>query len=166
MQSVISKKSLNSSSCLLAYLKQSDEALADKENLLKHQQAELQKLQQEIDRIYHLFQDQQIDGPGFNRFYQPLEERRKQLESDLPRLQAEIDVGRQYTLSAEEVATEAQKLHQMWQVLEPDEKRNIVEAITEKIVITKDEIGITLCNLKSCKDMVNGWRKGEDSNLR
>ena len=42
----------------------------------------------------------------------------------------------------------------------------IVESITEKIVVGKDEIDITLCYLPVCKDMANGWRKGEDSNLR
>ena len=55
---------------------------------------------------------------------------------DLPRLQAEIDVGR---------------IH---------EKRRIVEAITEKIVVGKDEIDTTLCYLAPCEDRARRWRKG------
>ena len=78
----------------------------------------------------------------------------------------EIDAGRVAAISAEEVAVEAQNLHRLWPKMEPDEKRKIVEAITEKIVVGKGEINITLCYLPVCKDMANRWRKGEDSNLR
>jgi hypothetical protein len=69
-------------------------------------------------------------------------------------------------ISAEEVVAEAQNLHRMWPKLEAQEKGEIVEAITEKIVAGKDEIDITLCYMLLWKDMVRGWRKGEDSNLR
>ena len=93
-------------------------------------------------------------------------ERKKQLEADIPRLQAEIDLGKVETLSAEEVASEAEKLHQLWPKMEPAEKRRIVEAITEKVVIGKGEINITLCYLPPCKDMAKRWRKGWDSNPR
>ena len=148
------------------YLDQADAGLAEKERLLAHQRAEVGKAQAEIDRVYRLYQEGQPDPAGFGKFYKPLEERKNQLEADIPRLQAEIDLGRVETLSAEEVATEAQKLHELWPKMDPGEKRKIVEAITDKIVIGKDEINITLSYLPPCKDMANRWRKGEDSNLR
>jgi hypothetical protein len=46
------------------------------------------------------------------------------------------------------------------------QKREIVELITDKIVIAKDEITVTLYDSPSCKDMANRWRKGWDSNPR
>ncbi|MGO8677754.1 MAG: hypothetical protein ACLQVX_18005 [Limisphaerales bacterium] len=134
--------------------------------MLQHQRAELQKVQQEIGRVYRLYQDSQPDSAGFGQFYRPLEERKKQIEADIPRLQAQINICEVNTLSAEEVVAEAQNLHRLWPKLEPDEKRKIVEAITEKIVVGKDEIDITLCYLAPCEDMAKRWRKGEDSNLR
>ena len=79
----------------------------------------------EIDGVYRLYQDGQLDSAGFGRFFKPLEERTKQLKADLPRLQAEIDVCQVDAISAEEI-----------------EKRTIIEAITEKIVVGKDEIDI------------------------
>jgi site-specific DNA recombinase len=103
---------------------------------------------------------------GFGKFYKPLEDRTKQLEADLPRLQAEIDVGRVHEISAEGIVSEAQNLHRLWPTLESEEKRRIVEAITEKIVVGKDEIDITLCYLVPCEDMAKRWRKGWDSNPR
>ena len=149
-----------------AYLEKADDTLAEKGRLLEHQRSELQKARSEIDKVYRLYQDNQLDAAAFGKFYKPLEERTKQLEADLPRLQAEIDACQVDALSAEEIVTEAQNLHRVWPKMEPEEKRRIVEAITEKIVIGKDEIHLTLCYVPPCKDMAKRWRKGEDSNLR
>jgi|ERR1039458_3072639 site-specific DNA recombinase len=102
----------------------------------------VKKVRAEIDGVYRLYQDGQLDSAGFGRFFKPLEERTKQLEADLPRLQAEIDVCQVDAISAEEIVTEAQNLHRMWPKLESEEKRTIIEAITEKIVVGKDEIDI------------------------
>ncbi len=44
--------------------------------------------------------------------------------------------------------------------MQPEEKREIVEAIADKIIVGKDEITINLCYAPSCKDMANRWRKG------
>jgi DNA primase len=149
-----------------AYLSQADGALIEKERLLAHQRSEVQKAQAEIDKVYRLYQEGQLDPAGFGKFYKPLEERKKQLEADIPRLQADIDLGRVEMLSAEEVASQAQRLHQLWPTLEPAEKLKIVEALAEKIVVGKDEINITLSYLPPGKDMAKRWRKGWDSNPR
>ncbi len=124
------------------------------------------QVQQEIDRVYRLYQEQQLDTSSFGRFFQPLEERRKQLEVDIPRLQAEIDITTVQALSAEEVASEAQNLTKLWPKMEPDDRRRIVEAITEKVIIGKSEIDISFCYSPSYTDLSKRWRKGEDSNLR
>lgn len=68
--------------------------------------------------------------------------------------------------SADIVLSEARNLTQLWASLTMDEKRALVEAITDKIIVGKDEIDITLCYLPSCKEMAEGWRKGRDSNPR
>jgi site-specific DNA recombinase len=147
------------------YLKQADGTISEKTRMLELQKAELQKTEGEIARVYRLYQDGQLDSTGFGSFYRPLEERKKQVEADIPRLEAQLDLCQVGALSAEQIVTEAQNLHQMWPKMPVDDKRKIVEAITEKIVIGKDEIDITLCYLPTCKDMAKEWRKGEDSNL-
>jgi site-specific DNA recombinase len=151
---------------ITAYLQKADETLADKERLLKIQETEQQKLQQEITRVYRLYQDGQLDSQGFGKFYKPLEERGKQLEDAIPRLQAEIDLYKVNSLSAEEVVSEARNLSEQWPSLEAGEKRRIVEAITEKIIVGKGEISITFYHLPAWKEMPKGWRKGWDSNPR
>src|SRR5262249_22080054 len=93
---------------IAAYLQQANATLAEKGGLLDLQQTALQKVQEEIGRVYKLYQEGRVDSAAFGNFYKPLEERKKQIESDLPRLQAEIDVCKISTLSAQEVASEAQ----------------------------------------------------------
>ena len=44
-------------------------------------------------------------------------------------------------------------LQQAWSQLEQTEKRKIVEGITHKIVVNRDEIEIDLCYLPSSNDM-------------
>ena len=103
---------------------------------------------------------------GFGKFYKPLEERAKQLEDSIPGLQAAIDLCRVNNLSAEEIASEAVNLHKSWPGLKPEEKRQIVETIVEKIIVGKGDVAINLYYLPPSKDMAFGWRKGWDSNPR
>src|ERR1051325_5585340 len=151
---------------IAAYLKKADETLVEKEQLLQVQKTELIKVQNEIARVYRLYQDEQLDSESFGRFFKPLEERRKQLEANIPELEAQIDVYKVNNLSAQEVAAEAHSLSKQWPTFEPQDKRNIVESLVEKITVGKDEIAISFCYLPSCKDMAKGWRKGRDSNPR
>ena len=148
------------------YLRDSNRTAAEKETLLQVQRAELVRLQKEIKKTYDLYQQEKLDADAFGRFFTPLEERRKQIEAELPRLEAELDVMRVKTLSSEEVALRARALYDKWESMEPSEKRAIVELITDKMVIGKDEITVSLCERSSCKEMANGWRKGWDSNPR
>ena len=151
---------------IAAYLKSANETATEKERLLVVQQEELIRIRKEMQRTYELYQQEKLDADGFSKFYKPLEERRKQIEASFPRLQAEVDILKVNNLSAEEIASQARNLYDHWQSMEPEEKREIVEVITDKITIAKDEIIINLCYAPSCKDMANRWRKGWDSNPR
>jgi hypothetical protein len=114
----------------------------------------------------NLYQQEKLDADGFSKFYAPLVERQKQIEAELPRLEAEVDILKVNTLSAEEIAKQASNLYNHWQTMQPEEKREIIEVITDKITVGKDEITINLSYAPSCKDMANRWRKGWDSNPR
>jgi site-specific DNA recombinase len=130
------------------------------------QQDELQRVRKEIQRTYELYQQEKLNADEFGNFFRPLEERRKQIEAALPRLEAEVDILKVNNLSAEEIASQASNLYDHWQTMQPEEKRELVEVITDRIVIGKDEITINLCYAPSSKDMANRWRKGWDSNPR
>jgi len=50
--------------------------------------------------------------------------------------------------------TEARDLYSRWPSMEPDDKRKIVENITDRITIGKDEVTIDLCYLPSSPEMM------------
>lgn len=125
-------------------LAEGDAALRAKEELLETLEGERGRLQREVDRLYDLYQSDAIDKAGFSAKYRPLSERGRQLDEELPALQAEIDVLKISFLSREEIISEARDLYSRWPSLPQEERRRIVEAITEKIVIADGEVEISL----------------------
>ncbi|HEY7219631.1 MAG TPA: hypothetical protein VH985_14695, partial [Candidatus Binatia bacterium] len=53
-----------------------------------------------------------------------------------------------------EVLTEAKDLYGRWPSLQPEAKRKIVENITDRITIGKDDVTIDLCYLPSSSEMM------------
>jgi site-specific DNA recombinase len=106
--------------------------------------------------------DGQLDSEGFGRFYKPLEKRLKELEAEIPRLEADIDLSKVSSLTTEQILSEAHDLYGRWPKLEQEEKRRVVESITERIVIGKDEINVTLCSLPSNDEMTKRQRSLND----
>ncbi len=120
------------------------EEVGKKAELLSILETELEKLATETDKLYDLYQSGMIDKAGFGRKYEPLRERRDQLDTQLPELQAEIDILKISHLSEEVALSDARDLHSRWPELGEDEKRRIVEEITERIVIGDGAIDIHL----------------------
>lgn len=129
---------------IATHLEQANETVKEKVELLALQEKESEKLALEIDRLYDLYQSGMIDKHGFGAKYKPLAERRDQFEEQIPRLQAEIDILKISHLSQEAAIEEARDLYSRWPSLPFEEKRRIVEAIVEKIIIGDGEIEINL----------------------
>ncbi|HTL55529.1 MAG TPA: recombinase family protein, partial [Candidatus Limnocylindrales bacterium] len=133
-------------------------SINEKQKHLDAHSKELDKVKAEIDRVYKLYQASELTPASFARFFKPLEEREKQLETDLPKLQAELDALKINQLSTEEVIAEAQDLYGRWPKLPFDDKRRIVESITDKIVIGKEDVSINLCYLPSYEELTKRHR--------
>lgn len=124
-------------------LRIANEQLAEKEQLLQALEKDIGRVKAEIDRVYHLYQDGQIDTKGFGNFYKPLNERLEQLNEELPIRQAEVDYHKIHELSAEAVNDEARTLYDLWPKMELEDKRGVLEALIEKVVIGREEIELT-----------------------
>lgn len=139
---------------IAAHLNHAQQNLAEKEVLLKNHRNDIQKVRDDMDRTYKLFLAEQITPQGFGQFYKPAEERLNQLVAEVPKLEAELARLKVDSLSAEEVVSEAERLHARWPQLPVENKRNIVETIVEKIVVGKGEIDIILTYLPSSEEMI------------
>jgi site-specific DNA recombinase len=138
--------------------------LAEKEALLTSRKKEADRVRQEVDRTYRLYLDKEISSDAFGRFFRPIEEQQKQLDEEIAKLQADVDLLKVDSFSRDQVMNDAYYLQEAWPRLEGQEKRKIVECITNKIVISKDEIEIDLCYVPSSKDMSKRDRSLRGSN--
>ena len=134
------------------------DAIRDKEKLIETIQAELKKLEANDDELFDLYREKLISKDDFVRRHRPLSDRRAQIEDEVPRLQAECDVLRISTYSRTEALGEARTLTERWQELPESQKRQIVEAITERIVIDRDGIEIRLLQLSQFQEHVANER--------
>jgi site-specific DNA recombinase len=141
------------------HLEHADEHLGERAALLDTLRKQQDELRQETQRVYKLYVEGRIDGEGFAQFYKPLQERQRQLDDEVPRVQAEVDVLKINHLSADQVLSEANDLYARWPSLSRDEKQKIVESITDSIIIGSGEIGINLCHLPSSEEATKEQRK-------
>jgi site-specific DNA recombinase len=147
-----------------AFLTRARDGLAEKEDLLESHRREVERVREQVDRTYRLYLDGEISSDAFGRFFRPIEEQQKQLDAEIVRLQADLDLLKVDSFSRDQVMNDAHYLQDAWPRLEHFEKRKIVECITNKIVIGKDEIEIDLCYLPSSKDMSKRDRSLRGSN--
>lgn len=149
-----------SSEELSEYLEQADEKVVEKRELLVTLETDRSTVQAEMEKIYKLYVSDQISADGFGRTYKPLEERLKALDDELPRLQAELDFLRIQNLSRDEIIAEAQDLYRRWTDLLPEEKRQIVENVVERISIGKDSVAIDLAYLPTSSEIATKRQRG------
>lgn len=126
--------------------------IEDTDKLIASSKEELRKLEAEDERLYQLYLAGSLTKEDFGRRHRPLSERRKQLEDELPRLQARIDVLSISTASQDEALYEARDLWSRWENLSSDDKRQTVETITDRIIIGIDDVEIRLLHLPFVND--------------
>lgn len=129
------------------YEQQSGTDLEEKEGLLKAAQGEAQKLRKRVHDLVNLRLDGELDKERFAELHLPLNERLEQLDRYIPELEAEIDFRNIQRLSSATVLQEAKDLYAQWPTFSFEQKRGIVEIITEQIIVDKDEITMTFIYL-------------------
>ncbi len=127
---------------LLEAIKKANSEIAEKEQLLSLFQSERTKLKKEMDELVKLYLQKEIPNEGFGNHYNPLFDRSKELDEKIPILQAEIDFLLINNLNKDEILNEIQHYCDQWKSLDFATKRTIVETITNKIIIGKEEISI------------------------
>lgn len=131
------------------YTNEATVTLNEKEQLLIVANKKRLKLRKQMDDLIPLRLSNELSKEHFAELYKPLEEQVKQFDTSIPELLAEIDFRKIQIASSDVVLMEARELYEEWQDMEHEQKRAIVETITEYITIGKDEIDIALCYLPS-----------------
>lgn len=129
------------------YLSKSDATVSEKQTELQHVKSECQRLKKRMDELVNLRLDGEIGKDAFAEQFQPLEKKKSQLEERMPELEAEVDFLKIEALSASTVLQEAKDLYSKWPNMQFEEKRAIVEIITDKIIVDKQAVNISLSYL-------------------
>lgn len=127
-----------------AYLDQASGVARGKEMLLATLEKEQSARAQEMDKTHKLYLAGELSASGFGRIYRPLEERYEQVEVEVPRLRGEIDFLRTQRQARSEVMSEAHGFFERWEAFTEEEKRRVIEAMVNRIVVSKDEIDIEM----------------------
>ncbi|HSY42287.1 MAG TPA: recombinase family protein [Candidatus Acidoferrum sp.] len=135
------------------HLQNADRNLAEKTAALEIHRNEIQKVRDEMTRTHRLYLDGGITTQGFGEFYKPAEERLNQLRAELPKLEAEVDLLKVNKLSTDDVVHESATLHERWPKIPLDDKRKVVEALIEKLVIGDGAIDITYSCLPTSEEL-------------
>lgn len=118
--------------------------LVEKIQLLQIALDEKANLKKTIDELFGMRTGGEMNKEMFEEQYKPLEERYYQLADQVPELQSAVDVLTVHSQSAAVVLHDAKDLYSKWDTLEYEEKRHIVELITDKIIVGKEDIHIKL----------------------
>jgi site-specific DNA recombinase len=141
-----------------AYLKAANATIGEKAQLLETLRNELQKVKQQADQTYQLYLQHGLTVEQFKEIYQPLDTRKRQIETEIPCVEAEVDLLKIDEFSSEQIMAEAHDFHSRWPKMNPEERRKIIELIVKSIVIGHGEITLNLCYLPSFKEMPNRQR--------
>ena len=127
-----------------AHLEAAQGQIQETEALISAAEKELRTLADEDERLYRLYIADKLSQDDFGRRHGPLAARRDQLEAELPRLQAKLDVMKISVASKQEAASDSGNLIARWAEFSLAQRRQLVETITDRIVVGKEEVAVNL----------------------
>lgn len=141
------------------YVSKTGEVVREKENQLAILSNESRTIHAQMQELVTMRMNKEMEPDTFMKFHKPLEERMRQIDERLPELQAEIDILKVNNLSTDVVLEEAKNLYDKWPHIPFEEKRIIVECITNKITIGKEDIAFTLSYIPSFLQNPINWQR-------
>lgn len=152
------KAYLLSSEKVEQYLAKANDTIAERSQLLESLRKELARVKEEADKTYKLYLENALTVLQFKEIFQPLDARKRQIEAEIPRAEAELDVLKVEGFSKDYIMKEVIDMHTRWPNMTLEERRRIVEILVKSISIGKGEIDINLYYLPGFEEMANGQR--------
>jgi site-specific DNA recombinase len=126
------------------YFKRLKVILKDREKQLGKLKTEKERLNKHIENILLLHTEGKIPTEAFHSYHQKPYEQLQQVSVSIEEIEQEIQVNSVTKKSTNEVLELAKDLFEKWTTLSHEQKREVIETITDKIIVGKDEIDITL----------------------
>jgi site-specific DNA recombinase len=148
------------------YLQTSDNIITENKKRVSTLKSKAKKIQSKLDNLIELHSIGEIPTEGFKHHHNPLFEQLQQINNQIPIIEGETLALIQSQESGKHLFKEAQNLYRNWNSFTRDEKREIIESITDSIVIDTEDITINLKHLippTSLLNQTDGQRNLMDS---
>jgi len=106
------------------YLAAAHSTINEKARLLETLTKELERVKTDAEKVFRLYMDDKITGDEFKEQNDPLYARRKQIEEEIPKAEAEVSLLKIDGLSSEYIREEAADLHSSWPSMTTVESSN------------------------------------------
>ena len=126
------------------HLGQADEEIRHRAELVEARIDERKRIETEMDLVYRLYVDGEINPQGFGERNRPLEGRRDELDVEIPRLKRELDVLRAEYGARNKIMRRTRDVFDDWDRLQFEEKRQVVEHFVDEIQIGETAVKIHL----------------------
>jgi site-specific DNA recombinase len=136
------KSFLLSKSDLKTFQNRANEAIQNKEKELQTAKLEKERVKKEMDKLIKLHLNDQIPTDSFKEYFEPLDTRNKQLIESISTIQGQLDYAKVQALNGGHILDNADTLYEKWPTLDLTVKRQIVEELTESIMIENEDITI------------------------
>jgi len=127
---------------LSTFLVRANEAIQTKQKELETLTMEKDRIKGDLDKLVQLHLKGQIPTDGFKEYYDPLDAQLKQITTNLIETEAHLDFLRVQQLDGDHILENAESLYDSWTTLDNEEKRKIVEELTQSITVGDEEISI------------------------
>lgn len=157
------KKFLISDEELVEYNKSNQEELKLKSDEIEFANSQLEKLEKKLEQLIELNVLGQIPSKGFKKHYEPVFQRKENLEANIKTLMLELDKLKQAKSTFDIMASKSLDFYNNWDKLERSEKRYVVESITNEITFDGNTINFRLkqiAPLSSLELGQNGQQRG------
>jgi site-specific DNA recombinase len=144
------------------FLGQSEALVSEKEELLRKVLEDSANLRKRMTELVNMRMGKELSRETFMEHNKPLEDQLKQLSDQIPELEGAIAFLRVQSESSEIVLQDAKSLYARWPIMTSEERRTIVERITDAIVIDEEDITIKLSHTPA--SLRNGGK--EQSSLK
>lgn len=124
---------------LKSLLADSDEELTETRALLKSREAREDQIERDLKKSIVLHAKGKLDEVAFERVTRPMQGELKQLQEEIPRLEAQVAMLRQRQPNPVELLGDNPTLADVWGKLDFEGKRLLIEALVIRINVGKEE---------------------------
>lgn len=145
------------------YLQGAKDELKSNKDQLHKLTKEAEIIRKKMDSVFNLFNDGKITADEFAEKNTPLSERLRQIQKEIPKLEAAISFLEINEISTEQIKEDITSLYSRWPSLPDDQKNLIIESTVEQIIVGDKRLTFKLLYHPGIERIAKSARNHRDS---